>query len=203
MTSAIGQVANDDALRLGPGAIVLVVGPSGAGKDTLLRLAKVHFADTDAVMFPRRLITRGPDVNEDHECIDEKTLRNKVASGDVALAWTAHGLDYAVPSTIDEAIAGGSVVVVNVSRTIIPQAMMKYTRVVVAFVTAPADVLAERLQQRGRESPDDVAGRLDRAASDELPSGPEVAVIQNVGHPALVVQKLINLIDSLATVEHP
>ena len=41
-----------------PGRIVLVVGPSGAGKDTLINLARAHFSDTDTVVFPRRLVTR-------------------------------------------------------------------------------------------------------------------------------------------------
>jgi phosphonate metabolism protein PhnN/1,5-bisphosphokinase (PRPP-forming) len=184
-------------LRLGPGAIVLVVGPSGAGKDTLLRFAKAHFAGNEAVAFPRRLITRGPDAHEDHDCIDAESLRSKVKSGDVALAWAAHGLDYAVPRSADAAIAAGKVVVANVSRRIIPTALEKYARVVVVFVTAPAHVLAERLQRRGRESSEDVAQRLDRAAGDELPQAPEVWVIQNVGDAAAVARQLTDLIDEL------
>ncbi len=196
MTRPVLEVANGD-VRLGPGAMILVVGPSGAGKDTLLRLAKAHFVASDAVVFPRRLITRGPDTHEDHDCIDRDLLAQKVAAGDVALAWAAHGLDYAVPADVDRAVADGKVVVVNVSRKIIPAALAKYARVVVVVVTAPADVLAERLQRRGRETSEDVAARLDRADSQYLPPAPELTVIQNVGDPHLAAQRLINLVDEL------
>jgi phosphonate metabolism protein PhnN/1,5-bisphosphokinase (PRPP-forming) len=197
MTDVIGEIA-DDAGRLGPGAIVLVVGPSGAGKDTLLRVAKAHFAMNSAVSFPRRLITRGPDSHEDHDSIDSAALKDKVAQGDVALTWSAHGLDYAVPCSVDDAVAAGQVVVVNVSRKIIAAALQKYARVAVVFVTAPADVLAERLAKRGREAADDVAERLGRNMGEPLPDARDLVVIQNVGAPEAVAQALIDVIERLA-----
>lgn len=41
---------------IGPGRLVLVVGPSGAGKDTVLTLARDACRGT--VLFPRRVVTR-------------------------------------------------------------------------------------------------------------------------------------------------
>lgn len=197
MTEATDRVAGAGCHRISGGAIVLVVGPSGAGKDTLLRLAKAHFGSDERIVFPRRLITRGIDAHEDHDSITPDDLRARVASGGVALAWRAHGLDYAVPASVDAAIADGCIVVVNVSRRIIAEAMAKYARAVVVYVTAPASVLAERLKARGRETAADVAGRLDRADSGGRPDGPHVVVIDNSDDPTIATRRLIDLIEGL------
>jgi len=197
MTVAANSSAQDGTARLGPGVLLFVVGPSGAGKDTLLRLAKAHFAGSEAVLFPRRLITRGPDPHEDHDCVDAVVLREAVANGDVALAWSAHGLDYAVPAAVDDAVRAGKVVVVNVSRKIVLAAARKYRRVVVAVVTAPAEVLAERLRSRGRETIDDVAQRLDRHIGDDLSQAVETHVVENVGDPSDAAETLVALINGL------
>jgi ribose 1,5-bisphosphokinase PhnN len=51
--------------------VILVVGPSGAGKDTLLRAAREHFAAVPSLGFARRYITRPPGVDEDNYYVDE------------------------------------------------------------------------------------------------------------------------------------
>jgi ribose 1,5-bisphosphokinase len=44
--------------RIWPGRLVLVIGPSGAGKDTLIGLAQAACADGNDVVFPQRVVTR-------------------------------------------------------------------------------------------------------------------------------------------------
>ena len=92
---------------LGPGRLVLVVGPSGAGKDTLINGARLECEDDSTVVFPRRVVTRPPSVYEDHETVDLETFNRGVADRKFALWWDAHGHRYGVPIFIDDDIRSG------------------------------------------------------------------------------------------------
>src|SRR5690606_33244326 len=80
------------------GVFVAVVGPSGAGKDTVMGIARRRLADEPRVHFVRRVITRPADTNEDHEPLTAHEFAIRVAGGAVALHWCAHGLSYGLPS---------------------------------------------------------------------------------------------------------
>jgi ribose 1,5-bisphosphokinase len=189
--------ANDTGpAKAGPGALVLVVGPSGAGKDTLIRLARERLDDDPGVVFPRRLITREPDDTEPSDAVSPAKLDLLVGLGRTALHWRAHGLGYAIPETADTAISDGKVVVANVSRQVIEAALAKYARVTVVLVTAPKEVLAARLAARGREPLADIMARLDRA-TDPLPAVPSLVVIQNLGAPEDGAERLVEVIREL------
>ncbi len=141
---------------------MLVVGPSGAGKDTLMDAARARLG---GCRFARRLITRPAMVGaEDHDSCSPAEFLAAVARGEIALHWQAHGLNYGIPADALVAVAQGEVVVANVSRGVIAQAEALGARVVVVNVTAPPDVLAKRLSLRGRESEADIAARLARDA---------------------------------------
>jgi ribose 1,5-bisphosphokinase len=163
------------------GALALVVGPSGAGKDTLIAAAREALKDDPRYTFPRRIVTRQAFVTlEDHDTLDIDTFRKQRLRGAFALDWDAHGLSYALPASIDAAMIAGRVVVANVSRAIIPRAVEKYERCHVLLVTATPEVRAARLVARGRESPDDVAERLAREGAT-LPAGIMPITIDNSG----------------------
>lgn len=141
---------------------MLVVGPSGAGKDTLMDAARARLGQC---RFARRLITRPAMVGaEDHDSCSPAEFEAAVAQGDVALHWQAHGLSYGIPAAALAGVGQGEVVIANVSRGVIAQAEALGARVVVVNITAPPDVLAKRLAARGRESEADIAARLKRDA---------------------------------------
>lgn len=144
---------------------MLVVGPSGAGKDTLMDAARAALADDRRVDFARRLITRPAMVGaEDHDSCSHAAFEAAVARGEMALDWRAHGLSYGIPKSALAGIAKGQVVVANISRGVIPAAEKLAGRVVVVNITAPDAVLARRLAARGRENEADIAARLAREA---------------------------------------
>jgi len=179
----------DSPLRLGPGRLVLVVGPSGAGKDTLINRSRAECADDPHVVFPRRVVTRSASPFEDNEEMNAATFRQSVADGCFALHWEAHGHSYGLPSAIDDDVRSGRAVVVNVSRGVITAMRQRYENVVVVAITAPPDVLAARLAARRRGSDVDVGERLQRVIDG---AGPSDFTIVNVGdareHAAILTQ---------------
>jgi ribose 1,5-bisphosphokinase len=145
------------------GGFVLVVGPSGAGKDTLIALARRALADDARFLFPRRLVTRPSSAFEEHDTFTQDDFERGVATGAFALSWYAHGLGYALPRDAAHEAERGHVVVANVSRLVIGDAMARFGSVGVVEVTAPEVVLQQRLAARSRDG-ENVASRLARAS---------------------------------------
>jgi phosphonate metabolism protein PhnN/1,5-bisphosphokinase (PRPP-forming) len=171
--------------------LVLVVGPSGAGKDTLLEGAKLALSHDTRFHFVRRVITRPADAGgEAHEAVTEAEFLTR----EFAFQWQSHGLRYGVPA---DAIRDGAVVVVNVSRTIIAEAARRFA-VRVIEVTAPPEILAARLAARGRETAADVAARLSRSVS--IPDSVAVERVMNDGSPEAGVARFVAALNRAASI---
>ena len=164
--SETATTAEGEAGAIGPGRLVLVVGPSGAGKDTLLRLAQAACADDRDIVFPRRVVTRASSADEDNIAVSPDGFRRARERGDFAVHWEAHGHCYALPRDIDHHIRAGRTVVANVSRTVLGALRRAYANVVVVAITAPPEVLAQRLAARARQSDGNIAERLSRSVDD-------------------------------------
>jgi len=165
--------------RIGPGRLILVVGPSGAGKDTLIALARAGRADDPTILFPRRIVTRASSAAEDHESVSEEAFDAARGQGAFAFWWEAHGLKYALPAAIDAAIRDGRTVVCNVSRALVQHLRERYALVTVVLVTAPREMLAARLAGRSRSADGNFLARLGRVAPDDGDLCPDV-VIENI-----------------------
>ncbi|WP_233553089.1 phosphonate metabolism protein/1,5-bisphosphokinase (PRPP-forming) PhnN [Teichococcus wenyumeiae] len=158
-----------------------VVGPSGAGKDTLLGSARAALSQDPRFVFARRAITRPPETSqhagaEDHLPMSEAEFIAARDRGAFALHWQAHGLLYGIPRDIEADLAAGRVVIANLSRAVLAEANTRY-RLRVIEVTAPTAILAARLAQRGRETAEEIAERLMRQPA--LPQGLEVVQVVN------------------------
>ena len=161
---------------IGPGRLILVVGPSGAGKDTLLGLARTACVDDGNIVFQRRAVTREASAFEDNQQISREEFSQALAKGAYAMHWEAHGHCYGVPKAIDDDIRAGRTVIVNVSRTVIPAMRQAYTDVVVVSITAPTEVLAARIAMRARGSDGRLEQRLGRTV-DETAAAPDVTIM--------------------------
>jgi ribose 1,5-bisphosphokinase len=175
---------------IGPGRLILVVGPSGAGKDTLLGLARAACADDNDVVFPRRVVTREASASEDNAELSSEGFREALERGEFAMHWEAHGHSYGLPRSIDDDLRAGRAVVANVSRTVIDGARRAYANVIVIAITAPPEVLAERLKMRSRSSDGGVDQRLSRTVDA---AAPDVTIL-NVGRPEDHARRLLRAI---------
>ncbi|ABD55772.1 phosphonate metabolism protein/1,5-bisphosphokinase (PRPP-forming) PhnN [Jannaschia sp. CCS1] len=168
------------------GRLIAVIGPSGAGKDSVM---DGLCAARPELQSARRVITRASTAGgEAFDAVSEATFAMKAARGDFALHWQAHGLNYGIPTGVQEALDRGLDVLANLSRGALAEAEGVFENMVVLHITAPPDVLAQRVARRGREMGRDAAARLTRPAP-ALPDGLKVIEIDNSG----------SLADSIAT----
>lgn len=165
--------------------IFAVVGPSGAGKDTLIAGAMAARPDLRLV---RRVITRPTEAGgEDFEGVSAQEFVLRQERGDFALHWQAHGLAYGIPKA---QVEGTGDVIFNGSRAALAAAMAAFPGLRVILVTAPDAVLAARLAARGRETASDIEVRLQRAGF-ALPDGISAEVVVNDGSLADGIARLL------------
>ena len=178
------------------GTLFLVVGPSGAGKDTLIAGARRRlFGDPDFV-FPRRVTTRPADAGgEDHEEISPQGFEERRRNDGFLLHWNAHGLRYGIPGRCARDLEAGRHVVANVSRTVVAEAASGRAPVVVVEVVAPPEVLRARLVARGRETGGAIGRRLARDPGAP-PASVERRVIENTASVEEGVDRLVAVLRS-------
>lgn len=146
------------------GAFVAVVGPSGSGKDTILAQARTALAGDETFVFPRRCITRPSGPGEDHEPIARHEFVSAESRGDFAITWRAHALAYGIRAAARESVDAGRTVVGNVSRGVVDELRLRFPRVAVVHMTAPAEVRLARILARGREDEEAARARIARPA---------------------------------------
>jgi len=152
--------------------LIIVVGPSGAGKDSVLSAWRQHL-NSEAlqdhrlkpVHFARRTITRPADAGgEAHEAVTPEAFERLRAAGGFAFWWRANDLSYGVRCDELGPLAEGRWVAVNGSRAHVQHLRRSAPQLRLVEITAPPQVLAQRLSGRGREDSATVALRLQRLA---------------------------------------
>jgi len=181
------------------GIMIAVVGPSGAGKDSLINLAREHYRNDPRIGFVQRVITRPADgATEDHIPTSLEDFAAQERDGRFAVTWGAHGLRYGIPvETVDD-IAAGKVLLANGSRVALDRFRAAYPAVAVLEITARPEVIAARLAQRGRESASEIEMRLARDTGDWRPDCPH-ARIDNSGSLEQAVEQLYAAIEGFAS----
>lgn len=166
------------------GRLIYVIGPSGAGKDTVLQGVQSRLGN--CIHIAPRVITRPCQPDETHTVgVSHAQFRALEAEGHFALAWRANNLAYGISHDIRQWLSSGLDVLVNGSRAYLNHARLQFPDLYPVLLQVQPDELRLRLQKRGRETIEQINGRMQRNASlQTLPHshrGNPVIIIDNSG----------------------
>ena len=157
------RMPRDDAA---PGLLVMISGPSGVGKTTILHRV---LGELDAV-FSVSATTRAKTAREaegvDYRFIDETAFQGMIDRGEFLEFAQVFGRNwYGTPSApVDEAIAAGRTVVLDIDVHGARQVREKRPHVFGIFILPPSeDELHRRLAGRGREDAEAIERRFAEA----------------------------------------
>ncbi len=179
------------------GPLVYVMGPSGAGKDSVLSRARLLLAADAPVVFAHRYITRPADTGgENHIALGEAEFALRRSHGLFAFYWRAHGNDYAIGSEIHAWRKSGLTVVVSGSREHFQCLDGIDDGTCPVLITASPATLAGRLAARGREDKAAILARLARGDAYVV-NDRRLVTIVNDGPLDQAAQAFVNLLATL------
>jgi ribose 1,5-bisphosphokinase len=182
------------------GTFVAVAGPSGAGKDSLIRHARQVLADDSDISFVRRVVTRQADPDaEDHDTLSPQQFEAAEAAGAFAVTWRAHGLAYGIPAETIDHVRNGGIAVANCSRGALAHVRDSFPGLLIVHVTAAPEVLARRIAARGRETVEEAGKRVARSveAFDHIA---DVVTIENNGELDAACAEFVKVLQRLRRV---
>lgn len=176
------------------GRLVLLVGPSGAGKDSLLEAVR-PLLKAQGVEIAQRVITRSAEaVGEQAMAVTVQQFVEMSRQGAFALHWQANGLHYGITRQLDDWLEQGRSVLVNGSRGHLAQARERYPQALVIYLDVTAQALRQRLLARGREDPEAIEQRLARSMLWRAEDIPDARRLDNSGELGQAVQGLLALL---------
>lgn len=155
------------------GRLIYLMGPSGAGKDTLIHHIKSQ--GELPLLLPTRYITRPVNVAEleQHQYLSPEAFAQAITNGLFACHWQANGHSYGLGQDVYTGLRSGKMVLINGSRahfSNLPEALQ--AACIPIYLHVSSEVQTQRLLQRGRESSAQVAERVARsqALAQQLPA---------------------------------
>ena len=165
------------------GVLIYIMGPSGAGKDSVMDYAKRRLPPELPVMFAHRYITRPAHLGggENHVALRFEEFNLRHDNGFFVARWESHGYSYGLGIEVKLWLESGMHVVVNGARRYFRQAAKDFPTLVPVCINVRPDVLRGRLEARGRETPNEINKRLEDALifSSELMAD-EPASLRNI-----------------------
>lgn len=179
------------------GRLFYVVGPSGVGKDSLLRYARERLADQRRLVFAHRYITRAANAGgENHVALSEAEFAARLDGAAFAMHWRSHGHAYGIGVEIESWLEQGLDVVISGSREHLADAGSRYPDMTVIWIEASPQTLRARLAGRGREDLAAMESRLSRAT--RFTPREDAIVIRNDGSLEQAGERLLHVLAGAA-----
>lgn len=166
--------ASADAAIALPPMLVVLSGPSGAGKDSVLHLLRVRVPDLRVAV---TATTRGPRLGEangsSYHFVSRAEYNQMVDKGQLLAAAEVHGHRYGVPlEEIFQPLRAGNDVIVKLDVQGAMDVRHRIPQAVFIFLAPPSlSELVRRLKERHTESPEGLQRRIRDAAfeMEQLP----------------------------------
>ena len=160
------------------GALFLLIGNSGSGKDSILNEVLSSWPQNSIpIKVPQRYITRPSHKTEPFISVTPEEFKKMKNNNKFSLTWHIYDLDYGVPKIVENWLSDGIMVVINVSRTIIPQARLKFPDLKVIFVKVPFEITLARIKSRGREAENDEMFKVRVKRAEQNQNFPDADII--------------------------
>jgi guanylate kinase len=148
------------------GNLVVVSGPSGVGKSTVVRWIKANAGNVwVSVSMTTRTMREGEVEALDYYFVSKAEFESRVAA-DGMLEWAEFaGNLYGTPSaSVEQHLAAGTDVILEIELQGARQVKTKFPEALLVFLKPPSwEVLVDRLTARGTESAEVIAHRLEVA----------------------------------------
>ena len=177
--------------------LIYVMGPSGAGKDSVMNLAREMLTPDVPVAFAHRYITRPAKAGgENHVALTTAEFALRREHRQFAFHWEAHGNHYGIGREIHAWRKAGLTVVVSGSREHFLELGGIDDDTYPVLITASTERLAERIAARGRETGSAATARLERSESYDM-TDQRLVTILNDGSLEIAAQAFVSLIARL------
>lgn len=181
------------------GRLIFLVGPSGAGKDSLINFVRRQLPDELDVRFARRVITRPMSAGaEQHFAVSPFQFDLLRDEGEFVMHWDAHGEQFGIDREICDWLNDGATVVVTGSRHYLPKALEQFPDLTVVYVKASTEIRRARLTACLRATPEAIEARLQRGVDWKAPAGVSMIELVNEGDLPNVGRRLLDIVAGVA-----
>jgi len=152
-----------------PGFLFIISAPSGAGKSTLCRAVMDRFSD---LIYSVSYTTRSPRSGEQNGVDYHFIVKDEFEKGIARRRWAewaeVHGNYYGTAAEfLDQSLSHGSDILLDIDVQGARQILKRYPEGITIFILPPSlEVLKQRLEARGTDSPAVIAVRLDNAQKE-------------------------------------
>ncbi|GEM_PF-4352007 len=153
----------------------LITGPSGSGKDTLIKIARQSLEHNENFLFIKRYITRKPDTNEENYYLSKSAFKILEKNNFFFTTWSIYNNFYGI--SLEDISEKSKNIIISVSRDKIGEFEEKFSNVTTIYITSTLAKIETRLQTRAREDKELIKDRLSRF--DIIPNAKNLKTIFN------------------------